>query len=158
MKAHQIAAVVRELPALFGPDTIVLTAQNGIPFWYFLKHGGEHEGKILESVDPGGVVADAIRAERIIGSVVYPAAETIAPGVIRHIEGNRFSISEIDGATYAARARGLGDLAQGRLQGAGVVRHPRRDLDEAVGQPDLQSDQRADARDARGPLPLSAHP
>jgi len=89
-------------------DTIVLTAQNGIPYWYFMKHGGPHEGRTIESVDPGGVVARGIPIDRVIGSVVYPAAEIIAPGVLKHIEGNRFSISEIDGAD-TPRVRQLAD-------------------------------------------------
>jgi 2-dehydropantoate 2-reductase len=96
MKAHQVAAVVRDLPAMYGPDTAVLTAQNGIPWWYFMRVGGPHENRRLESVDPGGVIADNLPAERVLGSVVYPAAEITAPGVIKHIEGNRFSIAEID--------------------------------------------------------------
>jgi 2-dehydropantoate 2-reductase len=96
MKAHQVAAVVRDLPAMYTDDTAVLTAQNGIPWWYFLKVGGPHEGRRLESVDPGGVIADNLPAERVLGSVVYPAAEILRPGVIKHIEGVRFSISEID--------------------------------------------------------------
>ena len=98
MKAHQVAAVVDDLSAAYHPDTMVLTAQNGIPYWYFMKHGGPHEGKTLESVDPGGLVARGIPIDRVIGSVVYPASEMIAPGVLKHIEGNRFSISEIDGS------------------------------------------------------------
>lgn len=98
MKAHQVAAVVSDLPSAYHDDTVVLTAQNGIPYWYFMKYGGPHEGKIIESVDPGGVVAKGIDINRVIGSVVYPASEMIAPGVLKHIEGNRFSISEIDGA------------------------------------------------------------
>ncbi len=98
MKAHQVAAVVPDLSSAYHDETIVLTAQNGIPYWYFMKHGGPHEGKIIESVDPGGVVAKGIDINRVIGSVVYPASEMIAPGVLKHIEGNRFSISEIDGS------------------------------------------------------------
>ncbi|HKU95284.1 MAG TPA: 2-dehydropantoate 2-reductase [Vineibacter sp.] len=98
MKAHQVAAVVRDLPALYGPDTMVMTAQNGIPWWYFMKQPGAHEGTRLQSVDPGGVIADNLPIERVIGSVVYPAAEITAPGVIKHIEGNRFSVAEIDGS------------------------------------------------------------
>jgi 2-dehydropantoate 2-reductase len=98
MKAHQVAAIVRDLPAIYGPQTAVLTAQNGIPWWYFFKHGGPHEGARLESVDPGGVIADNLPIERVIASVVYPAAEIEQPGVIRHIEGYRFSLAEIDGA------------------------------------------------------------
>ena len=98
MKAHQVAAVVRDLPAIYGPRTSVLTAQNGIPWWYFFKHGGPYEGARLESVDPGGVIADNLPIERVVASVVYPAAEIERPGVIRHIEGYRFSLAEIDGA------------------------------------------------------------
>jgi 2-dehydropantoate 2-reductase len=98
MKAHQVAAVVDDLAAAFTDDTMVLTAQNGIPYWYFMKLGGPHDGRVVESVDPGGMVARGIPIDRVIGSVVYPAAEIIAPGVLKHIEGNRFSISEIDGA------------------------------------------------------------
>jgi 2-dehydropantoate 2-reductase len=96
MKAHQVAAVVQELPAMYHGETAVLTAQNGIPWWYFMKHGGEFAGRRLESVDPGGLVADHLPVERVIGSVVYPAAEIVAPGVIKHIEGNRFTVGEID--------------------------------------------------------------
>jgi 2-dehydropantoate 2-reductase len=76
----------------------VLTAQNGIPWWYFFKHGGPHEGVRLESVDPGGEIAANLPIDRVIASVVYPAAEIERPGVIRHIEGNRFSLAEIDGS------------------------------------------------------------
>ncbi len=95
MKAHQVADVVRDLPALFGDGTMVLTAQNGIPWWYFMGFGGDLEGRRLESVDPGSIVADNLPAARVIGSVVYPAAEIAAPGIIKHIEGNRFSLAEI---------------------------------------------------------------
>lgn len=98
MKAHQVAAVVRDLPAMYHEETMVLTAQNGIPWWYFMKHGGEYQGRRLESVNPGGVISDNLPVDRVIGSVVYPAAEIIAPGVLRHIEGNRFSVGEIDGS------------------------------------------------------------
>lgn len=96
MKAHQVAAVVKDLPALFHDDTMVLTAQNGIPWWYFFKHGGSFEGRRLNSVDPDGTIAASLPIDRVVGSVVYPAAEIVAPGRIRLIEGNRFSLSEID--------------------------------------------------------------
>jgi 2-dehydropantoate 2-reductase len=98
MKAHQVAAVVPDLPAACHSQTIILTAQNGIPYWYFMKQAGPHANRVVESVDPGGVIARGIDVDRVIGSVVYPASEIIAPGVLKHIEGNRFSISEIDGA------------------------------------------------------------
>jgi 2-dehydropantoate 2-reductase len=98
LKAHQVSAIAKDLRALYGPETMVVTMQNGIPWWYFRKHGGELEGRALEAVDPGGVIAANIDIDRVIGCVVYPAAEISAPGVIRHIEGNRFSLGEIDGA------------------------------------------------------------
>lgn len=99
MKAHQVEAVVPELPKLFGPDTLVVPMQNGIPYWYFQRHGGPHEGTRVRSVDPDGRIAAGIPAERVIGCVVYPASELVAPGVIRHIEGDRFPLGEIDGST-----------------------------------------------------------
>ncbi|HZW29231.1 MAG TPA: 2-dehydropantoate 2-reductase [Isosphaeraceae bacterium] len=98
VKAHQVPAMAQDLPVLFGPDTIVVTMQNGIPWWYFLKCQGPYQGMRLEAVDPGGVIAAHIAVDRVIGCVAYPAAERIAPGVIRHIEGNRFSVGELDGA------------------------------------------------------------
>jgi 2-dehydropantoate 2-reductase len=98
MKAHQVEAVANEVPKLFGPHTAVVTMQNGIPYWYFHKHGGLLEGSRVRSVDPHGTVADKIPAERVIGCVVYPASELLAPGVIKHIEGDRFPVGELDGS------------------------------------------------------------
>jgi len=99
VKAHQVAAVAGRIGKLFGPDTVVVTMQNGIPFWYFHRHGGEYEGRSVHSVDADGTLARAIPPERILGCVVYPAAELTAPGAIRHIEGNRFPLGELDGST-----------------------------------------------------------
>lgn len=104
MKAHQLPPVAADLRAMFGPHTLVVPTQNGIPFWYFQKHGGELDGRIVESVDPGGVCVGNIEKERIIGCVVYPASEIAAPGVIRHIEGDRFPVGELDG-TETERVR-----------------------------------------------------
>ncbi len=87
-----------EVPALCGRDTFVVTMQNGIPWWYFLGLPGPLQGTSIEAVDPGGVIASHIEVNRVIGCVVYPAAEIIAPSVIRKIEGNRFSLGELDGA------------------------------------------------------------
>lgn len=109
MKAHQVAAVVKDLPSMFHDETVVLTAQNGIPWWYFMKLGGPHEGKRLESVDPGGIIADHLPIERVIGSVVYPAAEITSPGVVKLIEGNRFSVGELDG-TETPRIKQVSEL------------------------------------------------
>jgi len=99
MKAHQVEAVAREVPKLLGPKTVVVTMQNGIPYWYFHKHGGALEGSVVHSVDPSGLISELIPAHRVIGCVVYPASELIAPGVVRHIEGDRFPVGELDGST-----------------------------------------------------------
>ena len=98
VKAHQVAELLPDLRALFGPDTMLVTMINGVPWWYFQKLGGPYEGRVLESVDPGGVVASQIEADRIVGSIVYPASELVAPGVVRVIEGNRFTLGELDGS------------------------------------------------------------
>ena len=98
-KAHQLEAVAGSVPKLFGPDTAVITMQNGIPYWYFHRHGGPLAGSRVRSVDPTGAIGEAIPAERVIGCVVYPATELVAPGVVRHIEGDRFPMGELDGST-----------------------------------------------------------
>ncbi len=99
LKAHQVEAVANDLPRLYGPDTAVVTMQNGIPFWYFHKHGGDLAGRCVRSVDPSGIISEKIPAERIIGCVVYPASELVSPGVVKYIEGDRFPVGELDGTT-----------------------------------------------------------
>jgi 2-dehydropantoate 2-reductase len=98
VKAHQVDAVANDVPQLFGPQTMVVTMQNGIPYWYFHKHGGQFEGRCVEAVDPRGACVHQIPPERVIGCVVYPASELVAPGVIRHVEGDRFPVGELDGS------------------------------------------------------------
>ncbi len=97
LKAHQIVPVVDELPALLGPDTVIVTLQNGIPWWYFQQVDGDYAGRVVETVDPGGVLLRAIDPGRVIGCIAYPAATITEPGVIKHIEGNRFPVGELDG-------------------------------------------------------------
>ena len=99
LKAHQIAAVAADIPTLFGPDTSVVTVQNRIPWWYFQKHGGEFDGHRLASLDPDGTLERYIPPDRIIGSIAYPATDKPEPGVIQHVEGNRFPLAELDGST-----------------------------------------------------------
>jgi 2-dehydropantoate 2-reductase len=113
LKATQLHAIAADLPALFHEHTVVVPMQNGIPFWYFQRHGGEHEGRGVAAVDADGTLAATVPAERIIGCVVYPASEIVAAGVIRHVEGERFPLGELDGrdtprvqALSAAFARG----------------------------------------------------
>ena len=98
LKAHSVPAIAPAMRALYNPETMVVTAQNGIPWWYFRKHGGEFEGQRIHSVDPDGIVESNIEIDRVIGCVVYPAAELPEPGVVRHIEGNRFTLGELDGS------------------------------------------------------------
>ena len=111
VKAHQIAPIVGELSALLGPETVVLTTQNGIPWWYFQRHGGPLDGTVLDSLDPGGAIASAIAPERIVGCIAYPAAKMTAPGRIRHIEGTRFPVGELDGVV-TERASTLSRMLQ----------------------------------------------
>jgi 2-dehydropantoate 2-reductase len=116
MKAHQVEACAREVPKLFGPDTVVIPMQNGIPYWYFYRHPGELAGTRVTSVDPHGLIGESIPAERVIGCVVYPAAELLAPGVIKHVEGNRFPVGEPDGTASERVARVSECLVKGGLQ------------------------------------------
>jgi 2-dehydropantoate 2-reductase len=97
LKAHSLPPVAERLAANLGEETAVVSAQNGIPWWYFQRHGGELDGIHLETVDPGGVIARAIDPQRVIGCVVYPATSLVSPGVVRHTEGERFSLGELDG-------------------------------------------------------------
>ena len=98
VKAHQVRDLLPDLRALFGPQTMVVTMINGLPWWYFHKLAGPYEGRTLSSLDADGLIATHIEPERLIGSVVYPASELLAPGVVRLIEGNRFSLGELDGS------------------------------------------------------------
>jgi ketopantoate reductase/2-keto-4-pentenoate hydratase/2-oxohepta-3-ene-1,7-dioic acid hydratase in catechol pathway len=97
VKAHFLDQVVRDIDSLLGPDTVVLTVQNGLPWWYFQKLGGQYDNQRLQSLDPSGVLTKHIDPSRIVGCVVYPAAAATAPGVIHHVEGDRFPIGELDG-------------------------------------------------------------
>lgn len=115
LKAHSVPAVVPAMQPLLGPRTTVVMGVNGVPWWYFHKLGGPYEGRRLETVDPGGVQWDGIGPDRVLGCVVYPAAEVAEPGVIAHVEGNRFSLGEPDGAK-SERAQRLSDA----LQAAGL--------------------------------------
>ena len=98
MKAHQVAAAAPDLAALLHEGTRIVTMQNGIPWWYFHKLPGPYLGTTIQAVDPDGVIARHIAVDRVVGSVVYPASELVRPGVIKLIEGNRFSLGELDGS------------------------------------------------------------
>ncbi len=98
VKAHGLTDLAPRLRRLFGRETVVVSTQNGIPWWYFQRLGGEFDGIQLERVDPGGVIADAIEPERVIGSIVYFSTAITEPGVIQHVDGNRLSLGEPDGS------------------------------------------------------------
>ncbi|HTC56813.1 MAG TPA: 2-dehydropantoate 2-reductase [Candidatus Sulfotelmatobacter sp.] len=108
VKAHALPRLAPQLKPVLGPETTVVSTQNGIPWWYFQGFGGEYEGLRLERVDPGGVIAAAIEARKVAGSIVYFATEVAAPGTIQHIEGNRISLGEPDG-TRSDRCRQIAE-------------------------------------------------
>ncbi len=108
VKAHSLTALAPDLRVLFGPDTVVVSTQNGVPWWYFQGVGGELDGLRLERVDPGGVIAGAIESRRIVGSLAYFATDIVEPGVIHHTEGQRLSLGEPDG-TKSERAKRIAD-------------------------------------------------
>ena len=109
LKAHQAFESAPDFAPLLGPDTSVLTAMNGIPWWYFYKTRGRFEGRHLNSVDPDGRQWNSIGPQRAIGCVVEPACEVIAPGVIAHRQFNRFIIGEPDGS-HSARVQELSEV------------------------------------------------
>lgn len=98
LKAHQIRDVAEQLASLYNDSTVVIPIQNGVPWWFFQKFGGEHDGHRIKMLDPDGMLERCIPAERIVGSIAYPAAERDGPGVIRLVEGDKFPVGELDGA------------------------------------------------------------
>jgi 2-dehydropantoate 2-reductase len=127
VKAHQLADACGGVAQALAPGGTIVTAQNGIPWWYFQKLDGPDAGRRIESVDPGGHIAAALPIESVIGTVVYPAAEIEAPGVIRHIEGLRFSLGELDGA-QTARAAALSEALREAGFKAPVISDIRSEL------------------------------
>jgi 2-dehydropantoate 2-reductase len=115
LKAHSVPALAERLAASLGAGTAVVSAQNGIPWWYFQRHGGELDGTHLETVDPGGMIGRMIDPQRVIACIVYPATSVVAPGIVRHVEGERFSLGELDGS-HTERIAALSGL----LTGAGL--------------------------------------
>jgi 2-dehydropantoate 2-reductase len=123
LKAHAVPGVIDALQPLIGRDTVILFAQNGVPWWYFYKHGGAHDGRRLESVDPGGTIWSRIGPERALGCVVWQAAEIEAPGVIAHQYGDRMPVGEPSGE-MSPRAATLSQL----LTAAGIKSPLRNNL------------------------------
>ncbi len=106
VKTTGVAAIAGRMAPLLGPDTAVVTAMNGIPWWYFWRQEGPWRDRQLAAIDPDGGLWRAIPPERCIGCVVYPAAEIVEPGVVRHGYGNRFMLGEPDGG-QSQRVEGL---------------------------------------------------
>jgi 2-dehydropantoate 2-reductase len=109
MKSHTAAAISEDIAPLLGRDTVVVTAYNGFPWWYFHAANIRGDAPVLDSVDPGGRLWQGIGPERALGSVVYPAARVAEPAVIEHVFGNRFSIGEPDGS-ISARVQQLAQI------------------------------------------------
>lgn len=116
LKAHSVPPVVSSMKPLIGDDTTIVSGVNGVPWWYFYKSGGPYEGTRLHSVDPGDVQWNGFGPERVLGCVVYPAAEVGSPGTIRHVEGNRFSLGEPDGSKSDRAGRLSVALAEAGLK------------------------------------------
>jgi len=127
LKAHQIAGMLESLAPCMGPHTQVIAMQNGIPWWYFQNHGGQFEGLTLERVDPGGVLARTFDPARVIGCAVYSSTEIVAPGVIKHIEGTRYSLGHPSGEVTSAITDVSAAFVQGGLK-APIEANLRRDV------------------------------
>jgi 2-dehydropantoate 2-reductase len=127
MKAHSLPGIAPQLRPLFGPDTVVVSMQNGVPWWFFDVPGVPWEGTRLERIDPGGVIAQSIESRRVVGSIVYVAAEVIEPGVIRHIESNRLSLGEPDGSR-SDRCRAIAESLVAAGLKAPITTHIRNEI------------------------------
>jgi 2-dehydropantoate 2-reductase len=123
LKAHSVAGITDQITPLLGPDTAIVTAQNGILWWYFHGLPGAWDNPHLESADPGGQIWNALGPERAIGCVVYPSCEIVEPGVVEHIDGNRFMLGETDG-TKSDRVVALSQL----MTEAGLKAPVRKDI------------------------------
>ncbi len=127
VKAHSLPQLAPQLKPVLGPETTVVSTQNGIPWWYFQGLGGEWEGVRLEHIDPNGVISAAIEARRMVGSIVYFSTEITAPGVIQHTDGNRISIGEPDG-TRSERCRGIAEALTASGLRCPITTHIRQEI------------------------------
>ena len=121
LKAHSVPGVIGAMQPLLGPETAIVTAVNGLPYWYFYRHGGAFENRTIETVDPGALQWNRLGPQRGIGCIVYPATEVVAPGVVEHHYGDKFPIGEPDGS-WSDRIVALHEAMQ-----AGGLQAPIRD-------------------------------
>lgn len=158
LKANSYAACGPLIEPLLHDSTAVVAAQNGIPWWYFHRHGGPHDGHRVESVDPDGAVSAVLAPERAVGCVVYAATELEGPGVVRHLEGTRFSVGEPD-RSVSARCTAFSEAMQaGWAEVPGRARPAQRHLAQAARQHLLQPDQRPGPRHHAADVPARRHP
>ena len=155
LKAHQAWEVAEQMKPLLGPNTAVVTAQNGLPWWYFHGFEGQYADRRIESVDPGSRQWNAIGPERVIGCTVYPAAEVDAPGLTHHISGDKCGLGEPN-RTVTERAQKLSQLFESAGLKAPILPEIRNDTWLKL-QPLVQSDLSADACDARRGRDRSRH-
>jgi len=127
VKAHSLPQLAPQMKTVLAPNTTVVSTQNGVPWWFFENFAGDWNGLRLERVDPGGVISAAIEARRVIGSIVYFSTEVTAPGIIRHIEGNRISLGEPDG-TRSERLRQIADALVASGLRAPITAHIRNEI------------------------------
>jgi 2-dehydropantoate 2-reductase len=127
VKAHSLPQLAPQLKPVLGPETTVVSTQNGIPWWYFQGIGGPWEGLRLERIDPEGVISAAIEARRVVGSIVYFSTEISEPGVIEHTEGNRISLGEPDG-TRSDRCRRIAEALVASGLRCPITTHIREEI------------------------------
>ena len=127
VKAHSLPQLVPQLKPALGPETTVVSTQNGIPWWYFQGIGGPWEGLRLERIDPEGVISAAIEARRVVGSIVYFSTEISEPGVIQHTEGNRISLGEPNG-TRSDRCRRIAEALVASGLRCPITTHIREEI------------------------------
>lgn len=127
VKAHQMEHVAPRLPALFHRETSVVTVQNGIPWWYFHRHGGPNEGRRLACLDPSGILEESIAAERVIGCVAYPAVTRPSPGVVQLVAPGKFPVGEPDGSV-SERVQAISDVFDAAGLGSRVLTDIRAEL------------------------------
>jgi 2-dehydropantoate 2-reductase len=128
VKAHSISAIAPSLGAALRPGATLISAQNGVPWWYFHRHGGPLDGTHLTSADPDGLVARHIDSDQVVGCIVYPSTAVIRPGVIEHIEGTRFSLGEPGRGGESERCR----VVASALVEAGLEAPIRTDIREEL--------------------------
>ena len=127
LKAHQLPSFAENIAPMLGPDTTVISAMNGLPWWYFQRHGGPFDGLRLEALDPTGSIERTIAPERIIGCEVLPSAEIVEPGIIRHISGNTLPLGEPDG-TVSPRIQALAEAFTAAGFKSPISQHIRKDI------------------------------